>query len=84
MAASTITQRIALEGADQIKQALAQIGKTGQEAFQQIQQAGEGIKLDQPLGAVEAAARRSPNAATTPSRSTPRSPPTRHGRNRWG
>jgi soluble P-type ATPase len=40
MAASTITQRIALEGADQIKQALAQIGKSGQEAFQQIQQAG--------------------------------------------
>ena len=40
MAGSTITQRIALEGAEQIKQALAQIGKSGQEAFQQIQQAG--------------------------------------------
>jgi len=58
MAGSTITQRIALEGADQIKQALAQIGKAGQEAFQQIQQAGENIKLDRPLGAVEAAANR--------------------------
>src|SRR5690242_15848522 len=57
MAGPTITQRIALEGADQIKQALAQIGKAGQEAFQQIQQAGEGIKLDRPLGAVETAAR---------------------------
>src|SRR4051794_35731031 len=58
MTGQTITQRIALEGADQIKQALAQIGKAGQEAFQQIQQAGENIKLDRPLGAVEAAATR--------------------------
>jgi hypothetical protein len=31
--------------------------KSGQEAFQQIQQAGEGIKLDRSLGAVESATR---------------------------
>ena len=58
MAGSTITQRIALEGADQIKQALAQIGKVGQEAFAQIQSAGENVKLDKPFGAVDAAAGR--------------------------
>ncbi len=58
MAGSTITQRIALEGAEQIRQALAQIAKAGQEAFGQIQQAGENVKLDRPLGAVEAAATR--------------------------
>jgi len=54
MAGPTITQRIALEGADQIKQALSQIGKAGQEAFQQIRDAGEGVKLS----AIEAAAKR--------------------------
>jgi hypothetical protein len=52
MAGPTITQRIALDGADQIKQALSQIGKAGQEAFQQIRDAGEGVKLS----AIEAAA----------------------------
>ena len=58
MAGSTITQRIALEGAEQIKQALSQIGKVGQEAFAQIQAAGENVKLDKPFGAVDAAAGR--------------------------
>src|SRR6188508_2795371 len=58
MATSTITQRIALEGADQIKQALAQIGKVGEAAFAQIQAAGENVKLDKPFGAVDAAAGR--------------------------
>ena len=54
MAGSTITQRIALEGADQIKQALRQIGEAGRNAFQQIRDAGQGVKLD----TVEAAAKR--------------------------
>jgi hypothetical protein len=54
VAGPTITQRIALEGADQIKQALNQIGKAGQEAFQQIRDAGEGVKLS----AIEVAAKR--------------------------
>lgn len=54
MAGPTITQRIALEGADQIKQALSQIGKAGQEAFRQIRDAGEGVKLS----AIETAAKR--------------------------
>src|SRR4051794_7676957 len=58
MAGSTITQRIALEGADQIKQALAQLGKVGQAAFAQIQAAGESVKLDKPLGAMDVAASR--------------------------
>src|SRR3954471_13432281 len=58
MGGSTITQRIALEGAEQIKQALSQIGKVGQEAFAQIQSAGENVKLEKPLGAVDAAAGR--------------------------
>ena len=54
MAGSTITQRIALEGADQIKEALRRIGEAGRNAFQQIRDAGQGVKLD----AVEAAAKR--------------------------
>ena len=54
MAGSTITQRIALEGADQIKQALRQIGEAGRNAFQQIRDAGQDVKLD----TVEAAAKR--------------------------
>lgn len=58
MPGSTITQRIALEGAEQIKQALAQIGKTGQDAFAQIQQAGEKINLDRSLGSIDASAKR--------------------------
>lgn len=58
MAGSTIIQRIALEGADQIRQALAQIGKVGQEAFAQIQSAGEKVKLDKSLGAIDTAANR--------------------------
>ena len=58
MAGSTITQRIALEGADQIKQALTQLGKVGQAAFAQIQAAGESVRLEKPLGAVDAAANR--------------------------
>jgi hypothetical protein len=58
MAGSTIIQRIALEGADQIRQALAQLGRVGQEAFAQIQSAGEKVKIDKPLGSVETAANR--------------------------
>ncbi len=58
MAGATITQRIALEGADQIRQALAQIGRVGQETFAQIQAAGEKVKIDKPLGSVETAANR--------------------------
>jgi|GEM_PF-2818504 len=65
MAGSTITQRIALEGADQIKQALSQIGKVGQEAFAQIQAAGENVKLDKPFGAVDAAATRAGSSIDT-------------------
>lgn len=56
MANSTITQRIALEGAEQISRALAQIGKVGQAAFAQIQAAGENVKLDKPFGPIESAA----------------------------
>jgi len=58
MAGSTITQRIALEGAEQIKQALSQIGRVGQEAFAQVQAAGENVKLEKPFGAVDTAAAR--------------------------
>ncbi len=65
MAGSTITQRIALEGAEQIKQALSQIGKVGQEAFAQIQTAGENVKLDKPFGAVDAAATRAGSSIDT-------------------
>lgn len=54
MAGSTITQRIALEGADQIKQALRQLGEAGRNAFQQIRDAGQSVRLD----AVEASAKR--------------------------
>jgi phage-related protein len=54
MVGSTITQRIALEGSDQIKQALRQIGEAGRNAFQQIRDAGQSVKLD----AVEAAAKK--------------------------
>ncbi len=54
MAGSTITQRIALEGADQIKEALRKIGDAGRSAFQQIRDAGQSVKLD----AVETAAKR--------------------------
>src|SRR5438128_12605667 len=54
MAGSTITQRIALEGADQIKEALRKIGEAGRNAFQEIRDAGQSVKLD----AVETAAKR--------------------------
>jgi hypothetical protein len=65
MAGSTITQRIALEGAEQIKQALSQIGKVGQEAFAQIQAAGENVKLEKPFGAVDTAASRAGTSIDT-------------------
>src|SRR4051794_30826110 len=65
MAGSTITQRIALEGAEQIKQALSQIGKVGQEAFAQIQTAGENVKLEKPFGAVDTAASRAGSSIDT-------------------
>src|SRR5436190_1641956 len=65
MAGSTITQRIALEGAEQIKQALSQIGKVGQEAFGQIQAAGENVKLDKPFNAVDAAGGRAGSSIDT-------------------
>ena len=65
MAGSTITQRIALEGAEQIKQALSQIGKVGEEAFAQIQAAGENVKLEKPFGAVDAAAARAGTSIDT-------------------
>ena len=54
MAGSRVTQRIALEGADQIKQELRQIGDAGRNAFQQIRDAGQSVRLD----AVETAAKR--------------------------
>ena len=42
MARASIIQRIALEGADEIKRALAEIGKAGEQALRQIQDAGKG------------------------------------------
>ncbi len=49
MAASTITQRITLEGAEEIKRALADIGKTGEQALRQIQDAGKGADFGKDL-----------------------------------
>ena len=37
----TISQRIALEGAEEIKRMLAEIGQTGEKAFEQVQGAVE-------------------------------------------
>src|SRR5215212_1693852 len=41
--ANNITQRIALEGADTIKQAFADLGRTGAEAFASLGQAASGV-----------------------------------------
>ena len=49
MAASTITQRITLEGAEEIKRTLADIGKTGEQALRQIQDAGKGADFGKDL-----------------------------------
>ena len=49
MAGSTITQRITLEGADEIKRALADIGKAGEQALRQIQDAGKGADFGKDL-----------------------------------
>ena len=48
MARPTISQRIALEGGDQIKRALADLGKAGEDAFSQLQKAGEKVNLTGP------------------------------------
>jgi len=58
MARPTISQRIALEGGDQIKRALADLGKAGEDAFGKLQKAGEKVNLSGPAAAVEAATRR--------------------------
>ncbi len=58
MARPTISQRIALEGGDQIKRALADLGKAGEEAFTQLQKAGEKVNLSAPAAAIEQATRR--------------------------
>lgn len=42
MARETITQRIELEGADEIKKQLQDIGTAGEEAFQKLNNAGSG------------------------------------------
>src|SRR5215210_8449910 len=58
MARPTISQRIALEGGEQIKRALADLGKAGEDAFSQLQKAGEKVNLSGPAAAIEAATRR--------------------------
>jgi hypothetical protein len=58
MARPTISQRIALEGGDQIKQALADLGKAGENAFAQLQKAGEKVNLSGPVSALEASTKR--------------------------
>src|SRR3954466_7785983 len=58
MARPTISQRIALEGGDQIKRALADIGKAGEDAFSQLQKAGEKVNLSGPVAALEASTKR--------------------------
>ena len=58
MARPTISQRIALEGGDQIKRALADLGKAGEDAFGKLQKAGEKVNLSGPVAAVEAATKR--------------------------
>lgn len=55
MSRPTISQRIALEGGDQVKRALADLGKAGEDAFAQLQKAGEKVNLSAPIAAVEAA-----------------------------
>src|SRR5580765_3070041 len=46
MASKTISQRIALEGADDIKKKLEELGKAGEKSFKQIQDAAEKTKAD--------------------------------------
>ena len=58
MARPTISQRIALEGGDQIKRALADLGKAGEDAFAQLQRAGEKVNLSGPVSALEASTKR--------------------------
>jgi hypothetical protein len=58
MARPTISQRIALEGADQVKRALADLGKAGEDAFAQLQKAGEKVNLSGPAAAIENATKR--------------------------
>ncbi|MDE2284707.1 MAG: hypothetical protein KGK33_08855 [Hyphomicrobiales bacterium] len=58
MARPTISQRIALEGGDQIKRALAELGKAGEDAFAQLQKAGEKVNLSAPAAAIEQASKR--------------------------
>ena len=53
MARPTISQRIALEGADEIKKALGDLGKAGEDAFAQLQKAGEKFNLGNPTAAIE-------------------------------
>ena len=58
MARPTISQRIALEGGDQIRKALADLGKAGEDAFAQLQKAGEKVNLSAPITAIEGATKR--------------------------
>lgn len=58
MARPTISQRIALEGGEQIKRALSDLGKAGEDAFGKLQKAGEKVNLSGPAAAVEAATKR--------------------------
>jgi hypothetical protein len=58
MARPTISQRIALEGGDQIRKALSDLGKAGEDAFAQLQKAGEKVNLSAPITAIEGATKR--------------------------
>jgi hypothetical protein len=58
MARPTISQRIALEGADQVKRTLADLGKAGEDAFAQLQKGGEKVNLSGPASAIENATKR--------------------------
>src|SRR5690242_8158887 len=57
MARPTISQRIALEGGEQIKRALAYLGQVGEAAFAKLQRAGEKVNLTAPVGALSASAK---------------------------
>ena len=54
MARPTISQRIALEGGEQIKRALTDLGQTGEDAFAKLQKAGERVNLTAPVAALAA------------------------------
>lgn len=58
MPSNNITQRISLEGGQEVKAQLQDIGKSGEQAFNNIRTAGEKLNLQSSIGAVEQSAKR--------------------------